>query len=121
LAFQQRKAMKVPVNPTTPSPERLERLPDALARQTPQPAPIQHGATPPPHDGRATNTPAKPSRLIRLPTVIDRCGLSRSSIYTGVKNGTFVVPVRLSARLVAWREDEVDRWVSERIKAGTHS
>lgn len=113
--------MKVPVNPTTPSPERLEMLPDALARQTPQPVPTQHGAAPRPHDGGATNTTAKPSRLMRLDAVIDRCGLSRSSIYTGVKNGTFVVPVRLSARLVAWREDEVDRWVSERIKAGAQS
>lgn len=82
---------------------------------------IKQNATPPPHDGQATITLAKPSRLIRLPAVIERCGLGRSSIYSGVRNGTFVVPVRISTRLVAWREEEIDRWVSERVKTGTQS
>lgn len=71
-----------------------------------------------PHDGRATITPAKPGRLIRLPLVMERCGLGRSSIYAGVKAGTFVAPVRLSARAVGWREEEIDRWVAERVKIG---
>lgn len=77
-----------------------------------------HGATPQPHDGRVTATPTKPSRLLRLPAVMERCALGRSSIYAGVKAGTFVAPVRLSARAVGWREDEIDRWVSERVKTG---
>ena len=77
-----------------------------------------HGATPQPHDGRATSTPAKPGRLLRLPAVMERCALGRSSIYAGVRNGTFVTPVRLSARAVGWREEEIDRWVSERVKTG---
>ena len=80
--------------------------------------PVQtlHGATPQPHDGRATNAPAKPGMLLRLPAVMMRCGLGRSSIYAGVKAGTFAAPVRLSARAVGWREDEIERWVSERVK-----
>lgn len=85
--------------------------------------PVQalHGATPEPHDGRVTVTPAKPGRLLRLPAVMERCALGRSSIYAGVRNGTFVTPVRLSARAVGWREDEIDRWVSERVKTGAQS
>lgn len=80
-----------------------------------------HGATPQPNDGRVTVTPTKPGKLLRLPAVMERCALGRSSIYAGVKNGTFVTPVRLSARAVGWREDEIDRWVSERIKTGGQS
>ena len=77
-----------------------------------------HGATPQPHEVKVTSTPAKPGRLLRLPAVMERCALGRSSIYAGVRNGTFVTPVRLSARAVGWREEEIDRWVSERVKTG---
>ena len=44
--------------------------------------------------------PTKPYKLLRLPAVMERCALGRSSIYAGVKAGTFVAPVRLSARAV---------------------
>lgn len=81
----------------------------------------QHDATPQPHEGSATIIPAKPGRLLRLPAVMERCALGRSSIYAGVRNGTFVTPVRLSARAVGWREEEIDRWVSERVKTGSPS
>jgi prophage regulatory protein len=89
--------------------------------EPPPPARAPHGATPQAHDGRVIVTPAKPSKLLRLDVVMDRVGLGRSSIYAGVKNRTFVIPVRLSARAVAWREDEIDRWVSERARVGTPS
>lgn len=77
----------------------------------------QRSATPQPHEGRAPVTLAKHGRLLRLPAVMERCALGRSSIFAGVKNGTFVSPVRLSARAIGWYEHEIDRWVSERVKA----
>ena len=83
-----------------------------------QPVQALHGATPKPFDGRVTVTPTKPGKLLRLPAVMERCALGRSSIYAGVRNGTFAKPVRLSARAVAWREEEIDRWVSERVTTG---
>ena len=85
--------------------------------------PVQptHDATPQPHDARVTVAPTKPGKLLRLPAVMDRCALGRSSIYAGVKAGTFPAPVRLSARAVGFREDELDRWVSERVKTGGQS
>ncbi len=83
-----------------------------------EPVQTPHDATPQPHDGRVTVTPAKPGMLLRLPSVMMRCGLGRSSIYAGVKAGTFPAPVRLSARAVGFREDEIDRWVMGRIKTG---
>jgi prophage regulatory protein len=73
-----------------------------------------HGQQPQP----THSTPAKPGKLQRLPTVEERTGLKKSSIYAGVKAGTFPAAVRLSARAVAWRETDIDRWITERIKAG---
>ena len=77
-----------------------------------------HGLPPPSFDGRVDVAPAKPGKLLRLPAVMERCALGRSSIYAGVKAGTFPAPVRLSARAVGFREWEIDRWVSERVKTG---
>jgi prophage regulatory protein len=64
-----------------------------------------------------TPQPAKPGNLERLPTVEVRTALKKSSIYAGVKAGTFPAPVRLSARAVAWREADIDRWINERTTA----
>lgn len=63
-------------------------------------------------------TPSPSGKLLRLPAVIERCGLGRTSIHNGVKNGTFVKPVRLSARLVGWREEEITRWIADRVQVG---
>jgi len=42
-------------------------------------------------------------------------GLGKSSIYEGVKAGTFPSPVKLSRRAVCWSSVSVDAWISERI------
>ena len=73
------------------------------------------GATTQPHDGPATVTPPKPGKLIRLTDVEKRTCLKKSSIYAGGKAGTFPLPVRLSARAVAWRESDIDRWIADRM------
>ena len=57
-------------------------------------------------------------KLLRLPAVEDRTGFKKSSVYAGVKAGTFPAPVRLSARAVGWREEDLDKWVSERVSVG---
>ena len=84
-----------------------------------QPKPVQrtHGTTPEPFDGRVSVTPVKPGKLQRLPVVEERTGFKKSSIYAGVKAGTFPAPYRLSARAVGWREHDLDRWISERTTA----
>jgi prophage regulatory protein len=73
------------------------------------------GATPQTQDGPVTVTPLKPGKLIRLPIVEERTCLKKSSIYAGGKAGTFPLPVRLSARAVAWRESDIDLWIAERL------
>lgn len=53
----------------------------------------------------------KPARLLRLPAVLERTGLGKSSVYSGMAAGTFPTPVRLGTRGVAWRESEIAAWV----------
>jgi prophage regulatory protein len=56
------------------------------------------------------------SRIIRLPEVLKKTGLSRSSIYFYIKKGSFPGPIPLGERAVGWIENEVDTWVSLRIE-----
>jgi predicted DNA-binding transcriptional regulator AlpA len=48
-----------------------------------------------------------PRRLIRLKEVLRVYPVSRTIWYEGVRAGRYPKPVRLSARTVAWWEDEV--------------
>lgn len=56
-------------------------------------------------------------KLIRLPIVIDRTGLSKSTIYARADAGTFPKPVPLGNSLSGWVEDEIDTWIEARISA----
>lgn len=49
--------------------------------------------------------------LLRRPQVERITGLSRSTIYDWIKKGDFPAPVKLGARLVAWRESDVTAWL----------
>lgn len=62
-------------------------------------------------------TPSKtPERFLRLSAVEQLTGLKKTSIYEGMKATprTFPVPVRLSARAVAWRESDIATWQAQR-------
>jgi prophage regulatory protein len=54
--------------------------------------------------------------ILRLPTVQNRTGLSRSSIYLKVSEGRFPKPISLGVRAVGWLESDVDAWLSGRIE-----
>lgn len=56
-----------------------------------------------------------PQRLLRLNEVKQRTGLSKSSIYNQITDGTFPEPVQIGARAVAWVEDEIEEWINNRI------
>jgi len=55
--------------------------------------------------------------LSRLPSVIRRCGLSRSSIYAMVARGEFPAPIKIGSRSVAFIDREVDCWIADRVAA----
>ena len=54
--------------------------------------------------------------ILRLPAVKSRTGLSRSTLYSKVAEGTFPRPISLGARAVGWIDAEVEAWVSGRIE-----
>lgn len=54
----------------------------------------------------------EPDRIIRLKTVINRSGLSRSTVYRKISEGTFPQKVKLSLNGVGWRESELNRWIA---------
>jgi prophage regulatory protein len=54
--------------------------------------------------------------ILRLPAVKTRTGLSRSTIYLRVSDGSFPRPLSLGARAVGWLESEVEAWISRRIE-----
>ena len=56
-------------------------------------------------------------RFLRLPQVMEKTGIGRSSIYAKVRDGSFPPPIQLSQRIIAWIEDEIDAWMEERITA----
>ncbi|MDR5776600.1 MULTISPECIES: AlpA family transcriptional regulator [unclassified Caballeronia] len=51
-------------------------------------------------------------RLLRLPRVREKTGLSRTAVYS---NPSFPKPVKIGERAVAWLESEVDDWIAQRI------
>ena len=57
-----------------------------------------------------------PAKILRLPNVLDRTGLSRSTVYLRVTEGRFPRPVSLGARAVGWIETEVEEWISRQIE-----
>ena len=57
-----------------------------------------------------------PAKILRLPNVLDRTGLSRSTVYLRVTEGRFPRPVSLGARAVGWIETEVEEWIARQIE-----
>ncbi|NOD78910.1 AlpA family transcriptional regulator [Ruegeria sp. HKCCD4332] len=50
-------------------------------------------------------------RILRITEVIERTGLSRASIYRLMKSGDFPKRVKLSVRMVGWREQDIQEWL----------
>lgn len=61
------------------------------------------------------------SKVLRLPSVKIRTGLSRSSIYNFIAAGEFPKQIRLGTRAVGWLEAEVDEWLANRVAESRHS
>jgi prophage regulatory protein len=55
--------------------------------------------------------------ILRLPNVKASTGLSRSTIYLRISQGTFPKPVKLGGRAVGWVQTEVQEWLPWQIEA----
>lgn len=52
-----------------------------------------------------------PDHILRIQAVLKRTGLSRSTMYRKMENGTFPRNVQISTRCVGWRESAVNAWL----------
>lgn len=58
---------------------------------------------------------ADPDRIVRLKTVLARTGLSRSTLYRKIREGTFPQQVRISIHGAGWRESAINRWIADPV------
>jgi prophage regulatory protein len=57
------------------------------------------------------------NKLLRLPEVKATTGLSKSTIYARISEGTFPKQIPLGPRLVVWVESDIQNWITEQVLA----
>lgn len=55
----------------------------------------------------------EPDRIIRMKTVLARTGLSRSTIYRKMAEGSFPAQLKISMNGAGWHESDINRWVAD--------
>lgn len=56
---------------------------------------------------------SNPEKIIRLKTVLARTGLSRSTLYRKIAEGTFPSQLKISIHGAGWHESAINRWVAD--------
>ena len=69
----------------------------------------------PSRDSNLSETQA--AEFLRMPSVIQRIGLGRSTIYRLIAERRFPPPVKLTSRAVGWRLSDLTRWGNARQSA----
>ncbi len=67
------------------------------------------------------NTDQERLSILRRKQVEKRTGLSRSTIYLRIQEGTFPRPINLGARAVGWLENEIEAWLAARMEIRNNS
>tara|TARA_B100001057_G_scaffold314369_1_gene314482 strand:- start:954 stop:1133 length:180 start_codon:yes stop_codon:yes gene_type:complete len=57
------------------------------------------------------------TKFLRLPVVIERTGLSRSTIYEMMDRNEFPRPVKIGARAIAWPSNRLDEWIADKVES----
>ena len=57
---------------------------------------------------------ADDKRVLRLPAVMERTGLSKASIHRLANANDFPAAIRLACRAVGWPADRIDEWIYSR-------
>jgi len=55
--------------------------------------------------------------FLRLPQVKATTGLSKSTIYARIAEGTFPKQIPIGPRLVVWVESDIQNWIAEQVAA----
>jgi prophage regulatory protein len=56
-----------------------------------------------------------PDRIVRLKTVLVRTGLSRSTIYRKIAEGSFPAQLKISTNGTGWHESDLNRWIADPV------
>lgn len=64
------------------------------------------------HDPQASA--AWRTAILRLPNVMSKTGLGRSTIYAWMEKDLFPRPVHLGPRAIGWLAGDIDQWVLSR-------
>ena len=56
------------------------------------------------------------AKILRIPVVLDRIGIGRSTLYELLAKGDFPASIPLGARSVGFLESDVDEWVEARVR-----
>lgn len=54
----------------------------------------------------------QPETFLRLPQVLARVPVGRSTLWNWVRTGRFCKPVKLGPMTTAWRKSDVDAWAA---------
>ncbi|MDG5487265.1 AlpA family transcriptional regulator [Sphingomonas sp. BGYR3] len=63
-------------------------------------------------------TQTAPDRILRLPKVLERTGLSRATLYRKIRRGTFPKQIKIAERCSGWRESAINEWLHNPIYWG---
>lgn len=85
-----------------------EVLGDGLPRR---PAPVT--AEPAPNAAEPSTRQVKPERHIRLREVLDRTGLSKSTIYARIAQQRFPATLPTDGNIAVWSERELEEWLAD--------
>lgn len=66
---------------------------------------------------QSPETAAGEQRVLRFPEVRQRTGLSKTTIWRGVRDGWFPKLLELSPGCVGWLEHEINDWIANRVAA----
>jgi prophage regulatory protein len=78
--------------------------------------PFSAGSTP--RHGDAKNSLARRqlrSCLVSDAVVLARTGLSRSTIYRKIAEGTFPAQLKISTNGTGWHESDINRWIADPV------
>ena len=57
-----------------------------------------------------------PNRVLRLPEVVTKLGIGRTSIYKWMNQGLFPQSIHLGPRSVGWLESDIDNWLKQKTE-----
>ena len=57
-------------------------------------------------------------RFLRIPEIVHRTGMSRTTIYDRINEGKFPKQIPLGSNLVVWLESDIQNWMQEQVDKG---